>query len=219
MTLNKIAWSFSKKNYLSLEEFNKEVTEYQIIIHKTDQDWKPNEVVFDFPEIQIQYMAWVNGSDDLLENERLIEEDEDVLKKVNNIDDVAKELVRNKKVYRAVNESSYNFEKLKTEGLIDGSPTQYPTYVSLDKYDDANLIKSKLQLPKKPTWVAEFDGNQILNDVKIPNGKYLKSDYKEVLCRSHPNLGEGGGSQFITNSPIKISRLVNLETGEVINFK
>ncbi len=87
MTLNKIAWSFSKKNYLNLEEFNKEVTEYQIIIHKTDQDWKPNEVVFDFPEIQIQYMAWVNGPDNLLENERLIEEDEDVFDDEDNAED------------------------------------------------------------------------------------------------------------------------------------
>ncbi|MDO5858308.1 hypothetical protein Q2490_13520 [Myroides odoratimimus] len=87
MTLNKIAWSFSKKNYLSYEEFNKEVTEYQIIIHKTDQDWKPNEVVFDFPEIQIQYMAWVNGVDDLLENERLIEDDKDVFEDEDNAED------------------------------------------------------------------------------------------------------------------------------------
>ncbi len=52
----------------------------------------------------------------------------------------------------------------------------------------------------------------------MPNGKYLNADYKEVLCRSYPDLGAGGGSQFITNSPIKVKRLVNLETGEVINF-
>jgi hypothetical protein len=87
MTLNKIAWSFSKENYLSHEEFNKEVTEYQIMIHKTDHNWKPNEVVFDFPEIQIQYMAWVNGPNDLLENERLIEDDEDVFDDEDNAED------------------------------------------------------------------------------------------------------------------------------------
>jgi hypothetical protein len=140
------------------------------------------------------------------------------LKKSTSIDDAAFELVRNKTGYRAVNETTYNFDKLKATGIIDPSPAQYPTYVSLDNFTDANVIKSKLQLPKKPTWVAEFDGNQILNDVKIPNGKYLTADYKEVLCRSYPKLGEGGGSQFITNSEIKIKRLVNLETGEVILF-
>ncbi|WP_235830408.1 hypothetical protein [Paenimyroides tangerinum] len=143
----------------------------------------------------------------------------DVLKKVNKIDDTAKELVKNKTVYRAVNETTYNFHKLKAQGIIDASPEQYPTYVSLDKYNNADIIKSKLQLPKKPTWVAEFDGNQILSDVRLPNGKYLTAEYKEVLCKSYPDLGDGGGSQFITNSPIKIKRLINLETGEVINFK
>ena len=140
------------------------------------------------------------------------------LKKFSTIDEAAKEIVKGKTVYRAVNETTFNFDKLKTQGLIDASPTQYPTYVSLDNITDANLIKSKLQLPKKPTWVAEFDGNQIISDVRVPNGKYLNADYKEVLCRSYPDLGAGGGSQFITNSPIKVKRLVNLETGEVINF-
>ncbi|MRI63602.1 hypothetical protein EDM00_06315 [Ornithobacterium rhinotracheale] len=81
------------------------------------------------------------------------------------------------------------------------------------------MIKSKFQLPKRPTWVAEFDGNQVIGDVRFPKGKYLTSEYKEVLCKSYPKLGEGGGSQFITNSPIKIKRLVNLKTGEIINFK
>ncbi|MFK8290851.1 fibronectin type III domain-containing protein [Capnocytophaga cynodegmi] len=141
------------------------------------------------------------------------------LKKVDNIDDVAKELVKNKTVYRAVNETTYNFDKLKTQGIIDASPEQHPTYVSLDNYSNADVIKSKLQLPKKPTWVAEFDGNQIIGDVRLPKGKYLTAEYREVLCKSYPDLGEGGGSQFITNSPIKVKRLVNLETGEIINFK
>ena len=143
----------------------------------------------------------------------------DALKKVNNIDDAAKELVKNKTVYRALNETTYNFDKLKTQGIIDASPEQYPIYVSLDNYSSADIIKSKLQLPKKPTWVAEFDGNQIIKDVRLPKAKHLTAEYREVLCKSYPDLGEGGGSQFITNSSIKIKRLVNLETGEIINFK
>ncbi|SNB29069.1 hypothetical protein NO004_510010 [Flavobacterium psychrophilum] len=144
------------------------------------------------------------------------------LKKVALIDDAAKELVKGKTVYRAVNETSYNFNKLKTQGLIDASPTDYPTYISLDYFEDANIIQQKLQLPKKPTWVAEFNGDQILSDVRIPNGKYLNAEYKEVLCRSFPEINgvklEGGGSQFISNSAIKVKRLINLETKEVINF-
>jgi len=77
-TLNKIAWTFSAKFYTDTEEFNQEVIDYQNLIYKTNENWKPNEVVFDVPELQIQYMAWVKGASDLLENETLIEEDRDV---------------------------------------------------------------------------------------------------------------------------------------------
>ena len=141
---------------------------------------------------------------------------------MNNIDDVARELVKNKTVYRAINETTYNFEKLKNQGIIDAAPKEYPTYVSLDKYDDAATIQQKLQLPQKPTWLAEFDGNQLIDDIRIPNGKYMGAEYKEVLCKSFPEIKglklEGGGSQFITNSQIKVNRLINLETGEIIKF-
>lgn len=137
---------------------------------------------------------------------------------VNTIDDVAKELVTNKTMYRYVNETSFNFNKLKTQGLIEASPTQFPGYATLDKIEDAALAKSILQLPKEPTWVAEFSSSQIINDVRFPTAKFNNSNYYEVLTRSYPEWGIGGGSQFITNSQIKITRLKNLKTGEVINF-
>ena len=66
-----------------------------------------------------------------------------------------------------------------------------------------------------------FDNVQI-DDIRIPNGKYMGAEYKEVLCKSFPEIKglklEGGGSQFITNSQIKVNRLINLETGEIIKF-
>lgn len=50
----------------------------------------------------------------------------------------------------------------------------------------------------------------------------MKASYKEVLCKSFPEINglklEGGGAQFITNSAIKIRKLTNLKTGEVIRF-
>ena len=78
MTLNNIAWSFTKEFYSDENQFNTEIIQYQNDIYKTDERWKPNEIVFDFPEIKIQYMAWVTGPEDLLENEILIEDDEDI---------------------------------------------------------------------------------------------------------------------------------------------
>ena len=66
-----------------------------------------------------------------------------------------------------------------------------------------------------------FDNVQI-DDIRIPNGKYMGAEYKEVLCKSFPEIKglklEGGGSQFITNSQIKVNRLINLGTGEIIEF-
>lgn len=76
MTLNKIAWSFTNEVFQDVEKFNKEVTQYQIDIYKTDEGWNPYETVFDFPELQIQYEAWIAQSSDLLSNEILIDEED-----------------------------------------------------------------------------------------------------------------------------------------------
>ena len=66
-----------------------------------------------------------------------------------------------------------------------------------------------------------FDNVQI-DDIRIPNGKYMGAEYKEVLCKSFPEIKglklEGGGSQFITNSQIKVNRLIHLGTGKIIQF-
>ena len=76
MTLNDIAWSFSSIIYTSKEEFSKAITDYQIAIFQTDEKWKPNETAFDFPELQIQYEAWITGSEKLLNNETLLDEED-----------------------------------------------------------------------------------------------------------------------------------------------
>jgi hypothetical protein len=78
MTLNNISWTFSKNIYTDIQKFNEEVTKYQNNIYGNSDNWKPDEIVFDSPEIQIQYMAWVSSPQDLLENEYLIEEEENV---------------------------------------------------------------------------------------------------------------------------------------------
>lgn len=77
MPLNKISWSFTNTVYKDTEKFNNDVTVYQVDIHNDSEKWKPSKIIFDFPTIQIQYMAWVKGPEDLLENEALIEDDED----------------------------------------------------------------------------------------------------------------------------------------------
>ena len=50
----------------------------------------------------------------------------------------------------------------------------------------------------------------------------MAAEYKEVLCKSFPEIKgqkmEGRGSQFITNSQIKVNRLIHLETGKTIQY-
>ena len=50
----------------------------------------------------------------------------------------------------------------------------------------------------------------------------MGAEYKEVLCKSFPEIKsiklEGGDSQFITNSQIKVNRLIHLETGKTIQY-
>ncbi|MFH6993197.1 SMI1/KNR4 family protein [Flavobacterium sp. FlaQc-48] len=77
-TLDNVAWVFSSKFYHDTEEFNQEVIEYQKRIYKTDELWKPNEIVSEVSELQIQYTAWIIKPTDLLENETLTDDDKNI---------------------------------------------------------------------------------------------------------------------------------------------
>jgi hypothetical protein len=142
------------------------------------------------------------------------------LKKVNNIQDAASELVKGKTMYRYINENTFGFADIKATGTIQKAPIEFPTYVSTERYTSGSLAKNKLQLPgtNEPTWIIEFESTQFFNDIKFPLAKWNKAEYIEVTCKSYPLQGTGGGIQFITNSQIKVKRMTNLQTGEIINF-
>lgn len=76
MTLNYIAWSFSKTTYEDTETFNREVSQYQKDIRDTDAAWHPDEIVFNVPELNVQYEAWISKPEELLANETLIDEED-----------------------------------------------------------------------------------------------------------------------------------------------
>ncbi|QQD13085.1 DUF4375 domain-containing protein [Sphingobacterium sp. UDSM-2020] len=77
-TLNQIAWSFSSEAYTDAALFDEEVMQYQKDIFGSAERWNPNEIVLEASAVQIQYEAWIMKPSDLLENERLISEDEDI---------------------------------------------------------------------------------------------------------------------------------------------
>lgn len=109
MTLNNIAWSFSSKLYKNYEGFNQEVTEYQKRIYETDERWKPNEIVFDFPVLQIQYTAWITKPSDLLENEALIDDDENIFEEEPDEDEYQVEIVAKLKADNGKNFTALEF--------------------------------------------------------------------------------------------------------------
>ena len=146
----------------------------------------------------------------------------DALKRVTNIEDVANELIKGKIAYRHIGSDVNYLENLKKTGIIPEQIGQGKTYFSLDKIDNPIEAIDKMQLNKKYSdaiWRLEFDTEQLLGKVKFPKAKWDSAEYIEVLTRSYPDFGFGGASQFITQSKIKLTRMINLKTGEVITFK
>lgn len=91
-----------------------------------------------------------------------------------------------------------------------------PTYVTFD--DITNLskqeVKQLLQLPREPTHAATFDTLQLLDDLRIPTGRWNTLEVPEPVTRTFPEWGSGGGSQSITNSVIRIDRINELNASK-----
>jgi len=81
MTLNTISWTFGSTSYSDAAKFNKEVSDYQKLIHDDESRWKPDEIMCKHPQLKIQYTAWITKPSDLHDNEVLINDDKDVFEK------------------------------------------------------------------------------------------------------------------------------------------
>ena len=111
-------------------------------------------------------------------------------------------------------------EGLKKSGKIPENVNDI--YFSLDRIDEPLKAIDKMQLNAEKTdavWRLEFDANQLIGKTSFPKAKWNKAEYIEVITRSYPNFGKGGATQFITKSEIRLKRMINLKTGEIINFK
>lgn len=65
--------------------------------------------------------------------------------------------------------------------------------------------KSFMQLPRTPSHAVEFDTLQIIDDLKIPTGKWNTNGIPKPITETFPEWGSGGATQAITNSPIKVN--------------
>lgn len=76
--LSNILWAFQRKRYSSIEDFNKEITEYQTLILKERASWEPDQVVINAPEIDVCYEAWIKGKEEIATNETIIGDENEV---------------------------------------------------------------------------------------------------------------------------------------------
>jgi hypothetical protein len=72
--LNQIAWNFTNTDYISIDEFNKDIKEYQDTIMGDEAYWNPEDVVVDSPEVHVFYEYWETGEDPVFEDEKDVTE-------------------------------------------------------------------------------------------------------------------------------------------------
>ena len=63
-----------------------------------------------------------------------------------------------------------------------------PTYITFDnvKGKTQDEVKDLLQLPETPSHVVEFDTKQILDDVRVPDGKWNTNGVPEPTTETFP---------------------------------
>jgi hypothetical protein len=81
-----------------------------------------------------------------------------------------------------------------------------PTYITFDDVRGLTPKKAQdlLQTPRAPTHVVDFDTKQILDDVRVPDGRWNTNGIPEPRTDTFPVYGNGGGTQAITSQPIKV---------------
>ncbi len=89
-------------------------------------------------------------------------------------------------------------------------------YVTFNKFESAAEASSKLQVPHDAAIRMEFDTLHIVDELKVPRGKWGEDDYLEPITSSMPQFGEGGATQAVTNGAIQVDQIVDLKTGEIL---
>ncbi|MBV4476870.1 hypothetical protein [Pseudomonas botevensis] len=113
--------------------------------------------------------------------------------------------------YRAVGVPAV--EEALTGTIAPRSPT-YITFDNIKKYDAVRSSGPTTTARTPTNWVS-FDTLPLVNDLKIPTGKWNTTTNLEPITNTFPEWGRGGGTQAITNQSIKIKDFGTLpEEGE-----
>jgi hypothetical protein len=67
--LSEISWCFNSTNYITFDDFNKALTEFQVEVNE-NINWNPNEIVIEHPSVEITYFYWEREGDVVFKDER-----------------------------------------------------------------------------------------------------------------------------------------------------
>ena len=82
------------------------------------------------------------------------------------------------------------------------------TYITFDKFDVPT--PGRLQVPHDASIRGSFDTLQIIDDIRVPNGKWGQASWLEPITKDFPKYGPGGATQALTYQKIKLNSLKNL---------
>ena len=73
--LSNIFWTFDETEYESAEDFDEEISAYQLEKNKGKSFWNPTEIVIQNQAVDVIFMAWIDQNS-LEENETLLEDED-----------------------------------------------------------------------------------------------------------------------------------------------
>jgi Zn-dependent protease with chaperone function len=118
------------------------------------------------------------------------------------------------KGFRYIGSEYKNLDEIMDSGIVRGRESG--NYISFNDLHDYNEVGPKLQIPHDGRYKIEFDTKQVLDDVKIPNGKWNTADYLEPITVDNPRFGSGGATQAISSKTIRATRITDLKNGKVM---
>lgn len=102
-------------------------------------------------------------------------------------------------------EASY-MDSLKNTMEIPANPSD--TYITFDKFDVPT--PGRLQVPHDAAIRGSLDTLQIIDDIRVPNGKWGQASWLEPITKDFPKYGPGGATQALTYQKIKLNSLKDL---------
>ncbi|MEG1179298.1 MAG: hypothetical protein RSD42_02690 [Oscillospiraceae bacterium] len=108
--------------------------------------------------------------------------------------------------YRYMPRDAKYIDNLKRTMKIPPNPNG--TYITFDKFNVPT--SGKLQVPHDASIRGSFDTLQIIDDIRIPNGKYGEDSWLEPITKDFLKYGPGGSTQAITYQKINLKDLKDL---------